>query len=45
MELNFLDFFDPIIVLSGFALGFFIGLVADMINKVYQGFSRWVMSW
>jgi len=32
-------------LLSGFALGLFIGVVTDLINKSALAFARWVMSW
>ena len=32
-------------LLSGFALGLFIGVAADMINKIILAFARWVSSW
>ena len=38
MELN-------VTMLSGFALGLFIGIVADLINKIVLAFGRWVSSW
>ncbi len=39
MELNSLT------MLSGFALGLFIGVVTDLINKIVLAFARWVSSW
>lgn len=38
MELNFT------VMLSGFALGIFAGILADMINKIISAFARWTMS-
>ena len=32
-------------LLSGFALGLFIGIVSDLINKIALAFARWVSSW
>lgn len=33
------------VLLSGFALGLFIGVCTDMINKIILAFARWVSSW
>ena len=33
------------VLLSGFALGLFIGLSASLINKVISAFARWTISW
>lgn len=33
------------VLLSGFALGLFIGVSTDMINKIILAFARWVSSW
>ena len=32
-------------LLSGFALGLFVGIVSDLINKIALAFARWVLSW
>ena len=39
MELNFT------VMLSGFALGLFIGIIADLINNIISAFGRWVLRW
>lgn len=39
MELNFT------VLLSGFCLGLFIGVVTDLVNKIALAFARWVSSW
>lgn len=39
MELN------TTVLLSGFALGLFIGIVASLINKVISAFARWTIGW
>ena len=36
---------DYLTLLSGFALGLFIGVVTDLVNKFALAFARWVMSW
>lgn len=36
---------DFSVLLSGFALGLFIGVVTDLINKFALAFARWVSSW
>ena len=36
---------DYTTLLSGFALGLFIGVVTDLINKIALAFARWVSSW
>lgn len=32
------------LLISGFALGLFIGIIADLINMIISAFSRWVLS-
>ncbi len=39
MELN------SLIMLSGFALGLFLGSIASLINTIISAFARWVLSW
>ena len=39
MELN------SLIMLSGFALGLFLGSTASLINTIISAFARWVLSW
>ena len=36
---------DPDIMVLGFAMGLFIGLPVNLINKALSAFSRWVLSW
>lgn len=36
---------DYTTLLSGFALGLFLGIVTDLINKTALAFARWVSSW
>lgn len=36
---------DYNLLLSGFALGLFIGTVANMINNIISAFARWVLRW
>lgn len=36
---------DYSVLLSGFALGLFIGVISDLINKITLAFARWVSSW
>ncbi len=36
---------DTSILLSGFALGLFIGSIASMINQIISAFARWALSW
>lgn len=38
MELN------SLVMISGFALGLFIGLIANLINLIISAFARWVTS-
>lgn len=33
------------VLLSGFVLGLFAGVVTDLINKIVLAFARWVSSW
>ena len=35
---------DTVVLVSGFALGLFIGIFASLINKIISAFARWVMS-
>ena len=39
MELN------TTVLLSGFALGLFLGVFASLINKVISAFARWTTGW
>lgn len=32
-------------MVSGFALGLFLGSCASLINMIISAFARWVMSW
>lgn len=45
MELEFAYSLNGTILLSGFVLGLFIGVVTDLINKFVLAFVRWVSSW
>lgn len=45
MAPDFLVYLDPTVMLSGFVLGLFIGVVTDLINKIISAFARWVSSW
>lgn len=36
---------DPEVMALGFAMGLFIGLPVNLINKVLSAFFRWIMSW
>lgn len=36
---------DTSILISGFALGLFIGIIADLINNIISAFARWVLRW
>jgi len=33
------------LLISGFALGLVMGVIADLINKLISAFARWVLSW
>ena len=33
------------VLLSGFALGLFLGIFASLINKVISAFARWTTRW
>lgn len=37
MELN------TVVLLSGFALGLLVGILADLINMIISAFARWTM--
>ena len=37
--------FDTNVLVSGFALGLFIGIFASLINKIISAFVHWTMSW
>ena len=39
MELN------SVIMVSGFALGLFLGSIASLINTTISAFAHWVLSW
>ena len=45
MAPDFVVYLDQVIMLSGFALGLFIGLLTSLINKTISAFARWVSSW
>lgn len=45
MELEFAYSLNVTILLSGFVLGLFIGVVTDLINKIISAFARWASSW
>ena len=36
---------DTVLLLSGFALGLFLGSIASLINLIISAFARWVTSW
>lgn len=36
---------DSEVMVLGFAMGLFIGLLVNLINKVVSAFFRWVSSW
>lgn len=36
---------DPEVMVLGFAVGMFIALPVNLINKVISAFFRWVSSW
>lgn len=35
---------ESVVMLSGFALGLFVGIFANLINIIISAFARWVLS-